>query len=70
MNVKNIKQLRQLKGVSQVKCSHDTGIPLRTLQRYEKGENIGDPTYLLILMKYFNLDYDSIMQQEKGTNKC
>lgn len=55
MHIENLKQLREQKGISQLRCSKETKIPLRTLQRYESGENIGDPTYLLILMDYYGL---------------
>jgi len=55
MYITNLKELRKQKDVSQVRCSKDTGIPLRTLQRYEKGENIGDTEYLFRLMDYFEL---------------
>ena len=55
MKIKDLRQIRERKGVTQVKCSKDTNIPLRTYQRYEMGENIGDPEYLCRLMIYFNI---------------
>lgn len=62
MRIENIKQLREKKGVSQRVCASETGIPIRTLQRYESGENIGDPAYLFILMEYFGLQREDIIQ--------
>lgn len=62
MHLENLKQLREQKGVSQIKCANETGIPLRTLQRYESGDNIGDPGYLLKLMNYFELDVTDFVQ--------
>jgi len=55
MHIVNLKELRKQKRVSQVQCSKNTGIPLRTLQRYENGDNIGDTEYLFRLMDYFEL---------------
>lgn len=62
MHLENLKQLREQKGVSQIKCANETGIPLRTLQRYESGDNIGDLGYLLKLMNYFELDVTDFVQ--------
>ena len=62
MHLENLKQLREQKGVSQIKCANETGIPLRTLQRYESGDNIGDLGYLLKLMNYFALDVTDFVQ--------
>lgn len=62
MRIENIKQLREKKGVSQKQCAVETQIPLRTLQRYESGDNIGDPEYLLNLMEYFGLQKNDLIQ--------
>jgi len=66
MYIENLKELRKIKKVSQVQCSNDTGIPLRTLQRYEKGENIGDTEYLCSLMDYFGLKTSDLVQGSYG----
>ena len=66
MYIENLKELRKKKNVSQVQCSKDTGIPLRTLQRYEKGDNIGDTEYLCCLMEYFDLKPSDLVQNTFG----
>ena len=62
MYITNLKELRKLKNVSQVQCSKATGIPLRTLQRYENGYNIGNTEYLCYLMEYFELKPSDLVQ--------
>ena len=62
MYIANLKALRKQKNVSQVQCSKATGIPLRTLQRYENGDNIGDTEYLCHLMEYFELKPSDLVQ--------
>ncbi len=54
--ISDLKQRREAFGKTQQQCADDTKIPIRTLQRYESGEGIGDPEYLLRLMKYFSLN--------------
>ena len=61
INIINLSILRKEFQKTQKQVSEETGIPLRTLQRYEKGENIGDPEYLCILMRYFNLNANDLL---------
>lgn len=65
MHIEDLKQLREKKGVSQSQCARETGIPLRTFQRYESGKNIGDLDYLLRLVEYFNLNIKDNLREEK-----
>ena len=60
----NLRQLRETANKTQKQISIDTGIPLRTLQRYENGANIGDPEYLCLLMSYFNLSANELLSKE------
>lgn len=69
MYIANLKKLRKQKNVSQAECSLVTGIPLRTLQRYENGENIGDIEYLFRLMDYFKLEPSDLSQTETEVKK-
>lgn len=55
MYIKNLKQLREKKGKTQIQCAEETGVPIRSLQRYENGCNIGDTEYLCRLMEYYDL---------------
>lgn len=68
MFLPNLKELRKTKGVSQSKCAKDTDIPLRTLQRYESGESIGDTEYLCRLMRYFNLTAEDFVNDYGRNN--
>lgn len=66
MYIANLKELRKQKNVSQTQCAKATGIPLRTLQRYEKGDNIGDTEYLCCLMEYFGLKPSDLVSSTYG----
>ena len=57
----NFRELRKSINKTQKEVSNDTGIPLRTLQRYEQGANIGDPEYLCLLMRYFGIDAEQLL---------
>lgn len=59
-----LKEIRESKNISQAKCSEDTGIPIRTLIRYEKGESNGNVTYLRILAEYYGVPLDSIFLEK------
>jgi len=67
--VKNkLKELRKEKGVTQEKCSEDTGISRRSIVRYENGYEIGDPRYIRILAEYFGTTTDEILQANKSSD--
>lgn len=68
MYIRNLKELREKKGVSQSKCSSETQIPLRSLQRYESGQNIGDTEYLCRLMDYFKISVEDLIADNRNGN--
>ena len=61
MYVNKLRILRLQKGVTQRQCSDDTGISVRTLQRYEQGHEIGDPKYLKILSAYYGVPVSELL---------
>lgn len=63
-----LQQLRQNKGVTQEQCSFDTGIPLRSLKRYESGNSIGYGEYILTLANYYDVSTESIIKSFPNIN--
>ena len=63
-----IKSLREEKGVSRKKCSLDTGISERTIQRYENGYSVGNVEYLRILANYFGVTMEYLINEKKRDN--
>ena len=55
----NIRELRIKKGISQQQCADDTGISIRTLQRYEKG-SLGGIEYLVKIADYLDVTFDEL----------
>lgn len=66
--IKDLKELREKKGKTQLECSRETNIPLRTIQRYERGDSIGDLEYLIRLLNYYDVDIQEIMKQTHPNN--
>jgi len=61
-NINRLKKLRMEKGISQEKCSHDTGISISSIKRYERSGIVGNSYNLKILSEYFCVDMDYIYQ--------
>lgn len=61
--MKNIRELRKKMGVSQTQCAADTGVPLKTLRRYEYGHNIGNIGYANSLARYFGVTLDDLLEE-------
>ena len=66
--IKDLKERREKKGKTQLECSRETDIPIRTIQRYESGDSIGDLEYLIRLLNYYNMDIQEIMKQIQSNN--
>ena len=62
--ISDFKKRRIDKGKTQKECADDTKIPLRTIQRYENGDPIGDSEYLCRLMCYFEILPIDLLQKE------
>lgn len=62
--LKDLKKRRLEIGLSQKNCAEKLDIPLRTYQRYESGESIGNPEYLCRIVRLFSINIDEINQSE------
>ena len=52
------KELRKKKGVTQKDCAEQTGVSIRTLNRYENGKVEGDHKVVSILADYYGVSMD------------
>lgn len=62
--LKDLKNQRLAIGISQKKCAEKLDIPLRTYQRYEKGDPVGDPEYLCRIARLFSINIDELNPKE------
>ena len=53
-----LKQLRQQKGISQLKLAMDLSLSQNTISRYETGEREAGYEMLITLADYFNVSID------------
>jgi transcriptional regulator with XRE-family HTH domain len=62
-NTKKIRELRQLRGLSQTELAEVSGIDQRQLSRYETGKNIPIPRTQRRLAKAFCVDIRIFFEQ-------
>ena len=59
--MKNIKLIRVINDITQLKVQMDTGISQSTLSKYECGELMPTTENLIILAKYYKTSLDYLM---------
>ena len=66
-----LKQLRQEKGISQLKLAMDLSTNQNTISRYETGEREADYKTLIKIADYFNVSIDYLLErtENKSMNK-
>ena len=57
-----LKELRQEKGITQIKLAMDLGLNQNTVSRYETGEREADCKTLIMLADYFNVSIDYLFR--------
>lgn len=67
--INRLKKLRLEKGISQEKCSHDTGISISSIKRYERHGIVGNSYNLKLLAEYFCVEMDYIYESNNSTRK-
>lgn len=67
--INQLKKLRLSKGISQEKCSQDTGISISSIKRYEKDGIIGNSYNLKILAEYYSVDMDYIYKSNNTNSE-
>ena len=58
-----IKELREAKGISQIKIAEDLDIPIRTYKRYEQGATENLPIFLKIA-EYLGVTIEQLVKRE------
>lgn len=58
-----LKELRQSKGISQLKMAMDLGMNQNSISRYESGMREADYRTLLAFADYFNVSLDYIFER-------
>ncbi len=58
-----LKELRQKRGISQIKLSMDLNMNQNTISRYETGERQADYKTLIKLADYFNVSIDYLLER-------
>ncbi len=56
--MKNIKMIRVVNDITQIKVQMDTGIPQSMISKYETGELVPTLDNLIILARYYNTSLD------------
>lgn len=69
MTVKTrIKQLREQKGVTQLRMAMDLNMNQNSISRYENGSRQADYTALITIADYFNVSIDYILMRTDNPN--
>ncbi|MBR2134332.1 MAG: helix-turn-helix transcriptional regulator [Eubacterium sp.] len=58
-----LKELRQQKGISQLKLAMDLSMNQNTISRYETGEREADYKTLIKIADYFNVSVDYLLER-------
>lgn len=61
-----LKQLRQKRGISQLKLAMDLGLNQNSISRYESGEREADYQTLIRLADYFNVSIDYLLERTEN----
>lgn len=63
-----LKELRQSRGISQVKLSMDLDMNQNTISRYETGKREADYDSLIKIANYFNVSIDYLFGRTDNPN--
>lgn len=58
-----LKQLRQSRGISQLKLAMDLGLNQNSISRYESGVREADYRTLILLADYFDVSLDYLLER-------
>ena len=58
-----LKEIRNNRGITQLKLAMDLNISQNTISRYETGEREADYTTLIRLADYFNVSLDYLLER-------
>lgn len=58
-----LKQLREQRGITQIKLALDLNLNQNSISRYESGERQADYSTLVLLADYFNVSVDYLLNR-------
>lgn len=58
-----LRELRNKRGISQLKLAMDLSMNQNTISRYETGEREADYKTLIVLADYFNVSIDYLLER-------
>lgn len=61
--MRRLKELREKRGVSQLKLAMDLGLTQNSVSRYESGAREADYKTLVALADYFNVSVDYLLER-------
>lgn len=61
--MKRLRELRETKGISQLKLAMDLGLTQNSVSRYESGVREADYKTLIALADYFNVSVDYLFER-------
>ena len=61
--MRRLKELREKRGISQLKLSMDLGLTQNSVSRYESGMREADYKTLIALADYFNVSIDYLLER-------
>ena len=64
-----LKQLREERGLSQLKLAMDLSMNQNTISRYETGAHEADYATLIRLANYFGVSIDYLLEQTDNPNR-
>ena len=59
-----LKELREKKGISQVKLAMDLGLSQNSISRYENGKREADYATLIAFADYFQVSIDYLLEHD------
>lgn len=61
--MRRLKELREKRGISQLKLAMDLGLTQNSVSRYESGMREADYKTLIALADYFNVSIDYLLER-------
>ncbi len=61
--MRRLKELREKRGISQLKLAMDLGLTQNSVSRYESGVREADYKTLIALADYFNVSIDYLLER-------
>ena len=58
-----LKEIRKMRGITQLKLAMDLGLNQNSVSRYENGEHEADYRTLISIADYFNVSIDYLLER-------